>query len=164
MNSAAPSPSDGPSLSVLAVVTCDDVPGTPDAIGGPQVLLVRRANPPQAGHWGFPGGKVEWGEDVGEAAIRELHEETGIEGANPVAFDTIDLILPDLTDRHSGAAYHHLMVAVRLDWRAGTPVASDDALEARWAALAALPHPLCADVARVAELARLADRVPDPAR
>jgi ADP-ribose pyrophosphatase YjhB (NUDIX family) len=136
----------GPSLSVLAVVARVWV-------AGPRVLLVRRANPPQPGHWGFPGGKVEWGEDFGGAAIRELKEETGIEGANPVAFDAIDLILPDLTDAHSGTAYHHLMIAVRLDWQAGEPVASDDALEARWAAVAALPQPLCADVAQVAAAA-----------
>jgi 8-oxo-dGTP diphosphatase len=140
---AKPSPPPGPHLSVLAVMLRDGA-------GGPRVLLVRRANPPQPGHWGFPGGKVEWGEDVGRAALRELREETGVEGANPVAFDSIDLIVPELTDRSTGAAYHHLMIAVRLDWRGGTPVASDDALEARWAPLGRLPRPLCADVAEVA--------------
>jgi len=140
---AQPSAPAGPHLSVLAVMLR----------GGarePRVLLVRRANPPQPGHWGFPGGKVEWGEDVGRAALRELREETGVEGANPVAFDSVDLIVPELTDRQTGAAYHHLMIAVRLDWRRGAPAASDDALEARWAALGDLPRPLCAGVSEVA--------------
>ncbi|MEN7538812.1 NUDIX domain-containing protein, partial [Aurantiacibacter flavus] len=41
-----------------------------------QVLLVRRANPPDAGRWGFPGGKIETGETIEQAAIRELYEET----------------------------------------------------------------------------------------
>ncbi|MEO3431103.1 NUDIX hydrolase [Pelagibius sp. CAU 1746] len=122
-----------PRLAVLAVVTR----GHPT---GPQVLLVRRANPPQAGHWGFPGGKVEWGEPIAEAARRELREETGVRGANPRPFEVIDLI---------DGGHHHLMVALRLDWAGGEPLARDDALEARWVGAAALPQPLCADVARV---------------
>lgn len=136
-------PAAGPHLSVLAVVMRQGE-------AGPQVLLVRRANPPQPDHWGFPGGGVEWGEDVGRAAIRELHEETGVEAANPLAFDTLDLIVPDLPDRRTGAAYHHLMVAVRLDWLGGDPAASDDALEARWATLGDLPQPLCDGVSEIA--------------
>lgn len=115
------------------------------AAAGPQVLLVRRANAPQAGFWGFPGGKVEWGEDLGRAAIRELREETGVRAADPVAFDAIDIIEGD----PAGAGHHHLMIALRLTWQAGEPAARDDALEARWADPAALPRPLCADVAEV---------------
>lgn len=142
-----PAPTDpGPRLSVLAVVTRE-------TLAGREVLLVRRANPPQPGYWGFPGGKVDWGEDVGRAAIRELKEETGVEGADPVAFETVDLIVPTLTEVGCGSVYHHLMVAVRLAWRSGVPVAGDDALAARWVPVAALPQPLCADVARVLALA-----------
>lgn len=138
----------GPRLSVLAVVTRA-------APRGLEVLLVRRANPPQPGHWGFPGGKVDWGEDLRRAAIRELREETGIEAGSPVVFDTVDLIVPELTDG-SGAPYHHLMVAVRLAWRRGEPQAGDDALEARWAAVGRLPRPLCARVAEVVAAAAAA--------
>lgn len=132
----------GPRLSVLAVVTRE-------TRRGPEVLLVRRANPPQPGHWGFPGGKVDWGEGLRQAAIRELREETGIDGANPVVFETVDLIVPGLGEAPYGTPYHHLMIAVRLEWRAGEPVAGDDALEARWAPADALPRPLCARVAEV---------------
>lgn len=124
-----------PRLAVLAVVT-RRLPGRAGE-GESQVLLVRRANPPQAGYWGFPGGKVDWGEDLGSAALRELREETGIEGANPRPLDVVDLI---------AEGQHHLMVALQLDWQAGEPRARDDALEARWVAPAALPRPLCADV------------------
>lgn len=133
-----PAPTDpGPRLSVLAVVTRE-------TLAGREVLLVRRANPPQPGYWGFPGGKVDWGETLAAAARRELKEETGVEGANPRPFETVDLI---------DGAHHHLMVALRLDWKAGDPRAGDDALAARWVPVAALPQPLCADVARVLALA-----------
>lgn len=150
-----PAPNDpGPRLSVLAVVTRTTA-------AGPEVLLVRRANPPQPGHWGFPGGKVDWGEDLRQAAIRELREETGVEAGNPVVFDTVDLIVPELADGRAGTPYHHLpyhhvMVAVRLDWRRGEPLAGDDALEARWAAIERLPRPLCARVAEVVAAAAAA--------
>lgn len=145
---------DGPRLSVLAVVLRP-------AGQGREVLLVRRANPPQPGHWGFPGGKVDWGEDLRQAAVRELREETGIAADNPVVFDTVDLIVPGRQAAGGEALYHHLMVAVRLDWRAGEPVAGDDALEARWASAGLLPQPLCA---RVAEVVAAAGALPPLAR
>jgi len=127
----------GPRLSVLAVMVRAGAPGSERAT---EVLLVRRANPPQAGHWGFPGGKVEWGEPVSLAALRELYEETGVTGTNPRVIEAVDLVEGN---------HHHVMIAVRLDWRAGNPVARDDALEALWVDPAALPRPLCPDVAEV---------------
>jgi ADP-ribose pyrophosphatase YjhB (NUDIX family) len=45
---------------------------------GQKVLWVKRAKPPNAGLWGMPGGYVELGETVEEAASRELSEETGV--------------------------------------------------------------------------------------
>ncbi len=49
-----------------------------DALPCPQVLLVRRKNPPFRNLWALPGGFLEMDESLQESALRELHEETGI--------------------------------------------------------------------------------------
>lgn len=141
MDTPSRSAASGPRLSVLAVMT-RDAAGHDGAgpAGTLEVLLVRRANPPQAGHWGFPGGKVEWGEAVSLAALRELYEETGVIGTNPRVIEAVDLVEGN---------HHHVMIAIRLDWRSGDAEARDDALEACWADPAALPQPLCPGVTEV---------------
>jgi len=53
------------------------VAGTIPAEDG-RVLLTRRAINPGLGKWTFPGGFVDWGEEVGAAAVRETYEETGL--------------------------------------------------------------------------------------
>ena len=49
-----------------------------------QILLVLRGRKPMAGLWSLPGGKLEVGESASEAAIREMHEETGLFVSNLV--------------------------------------------------------------------------------
>ena len=54
-----------------------------------QVLLVRRANPPDQGRWAFPGGKIELGERIEDA--RALFEETGVTAEPLTVFDAVDV-------------------------------------------------------------------------
>ncbi|WP_432695176.1 NUDIX hydrolase [Marinobacterium sp. YM272] len=98
-------------------------------IHGGSTLLVRRANPPDAGFWGFPGGKIELGESLESAVTRELYEETGVVAKPGPVLNAVDVI--DRDDRGELRS-HHVLVAIECDWVSGYPVAGDDALEARW--------------------------------
>ncbi|WP_116132171.1 NUDIX hydrolase [Tropicimonas sp. IMCC34043] len=134
-----PGPADRPIAATITVVIRDG-----------RVLLVRRANPPDAGRWGFPGGKVERGETLFEAALRELAEETGVTAQALRIVTAVDAF----DHAPEGALRHHfILVAVLCRWTAGEPVASDDALDARWIALEGLATAdlaLSLDVAEVA--------------
>ena len=119
-----------------------------------RVLLVRRANPPDQGLWGYPGGRIEAGETVFAAAERELREETGIRGRATRLIEAIDLFdrAPDGTLRR-----HFILLAIACDWVSGSPAAGDDALDVRWFAPDGLRDgdPLFSvHVARIAQQAR----------
>jgi ADP-ribose pyrophosphatase YjhB (NUDIX family) len=105
-------------VGVLAVVLRDD-----------RALVVRRANPPMPGRWGFPGGVLELGETVAQGAMRELFEETGVtaEAAGPLTvIDTID------RDEEGRVRYHYTLVAVTGHWQSGEGAPGDDADEVAW--------------------------------
>ena len=119
-----------------------------------QALLVRRANPPDAGLWGFPGGKIEFGETVRTAATRELLEETGIHGEAQEILTTLDILVRDTS---GNVQQHYILIAVRCRWISGLPLAGDDALEARWFPVADLDPdklPMSADVDVIARRAQ----------
>jgi ADP-ribose pyrophosphatase YjhB (NUDIX family) len=102
---------------------------------GERVLLARRSRGLHVGRWGYPGGHVEWGETIIEAALRELLEETGVEASPTGQIETFDTIGRD----DSGAiAWHYVLVAVGATWRAGEARALSDAAEVAWLALAEL--------------------------
>lgn len=109
---------DHPKLAALAVLIRND-----------RVLLVKRRNEPDAGLWGFPGGHVELGETVMEAAARELHEETGVTGEPLRYLTNVDVI----EHNDDGAVrFHFLLAAVLCDYLAGDPHAQDDVSDAQW--------------------------------
>ena len=94
-----------------------------------QVLLVRRGRPPAAGLWSLPGGKVEFGERLEAAAIREIREETGI------AIDGLKRIdMAEIINRNAAGIVdsHAVLTVFAGRYVAGEVTAGDDAAEARW--------------------------------
>ncbi len=104
------------------------------AVRDGEILLVRRGRAPGAGEWSVPGGRVCYGEELHEAVVREVAEETGLEV---------------VVDRFAGwverigaepEPYHFVILdfyVSALD-AAQEPNAGDDAAEVAWLPLDAL--------------------------
>lgn len=96
-----------------------------------RALLVRRHDSgPLAGLWSLPGGHVEWGETLREAALRELREETGIEAEICLLLDSVDVIGRDPVGR---VRYHYVLTVFGGLWQAGEARAGGDAAAVQWA-------------------------------
>ncbi len=103
-----------------------------------RVLLVKRAHPPLQSQWSIPGGVLEVGELVREAAIREAREETGLIVEPGDLLGVYDRILRNPEQR---VQYHYVLIDFLCHPVGGELLAADDAAEARWftrAELAAL--------------------------
>jgi 8-oxo-dGTP diphosphatase len=94
-----------------------------------KVLLIRRAKPPAQGLWALPGGSVNLGETLQQAAEREIFEETGITIMATKPVFTFDLIEKDENNR---VRFHYIIIDLLADYISGTPQAGDDAEEVRW--------------------------------
>lgn len=121
--------------------------------GATKVLLIKRARDPYQGHWAIPGGFVEPEETLEQAALRELEEETGVKLTQCQQLRVFDAVHRDPRERVISVV--HWTVVDAAEHR---PQGSDDASEAAWFDLAALP-PLAFDHAEVlacaqAQLAR----------
>jgi 8-oxo-dGTP diphosphatase len=97
------------------------------AVDADRLLLIRRGQGPAAGEWSVPGGRVEPGETLAEAVVRELAEETNLEG---VCNDLLGWVERISDDTHFVILDFNVDV---LDPR--DPVAGDDAAEAAWVPL-----------------------------
>jgi len=107
-----------PELSVGAVAVQDH-----------RLLMIRRGSDPGQGRWSLPGGRVEHGETMAEAVVREVHEETGLSVMVGAPVDWVERI----GDASVGESWHFVIVnfAVTID-SVIEPVAGSDALEAAW--------------------------------
>ncbi len=107
-------PRPNPVLAASAVVRDEDS----------RILLVQRANPPDVGCWTLPGGRVDPGETLEQAAIREVFEETGL---------TITIVRElgqlDATDGTGGLYEIHDFLAEKMS---GEAIAGDDAAAIGW--------------------------------
>ncbi len=104
----------GPELAVGAVAVSDD-----------QLLLVRRGHGPAAGEWSVPGGRVEVGEPVEAAVVREVLEETGLDVV-------VDELLGWVERFDDGQHFVILDFRVTVLDPDGPVRAGDDAAEAAW--------------------------------
>lgn len=129
--------------------TADVVVTTTDG----RVLLIERGWPPHKGAWALPGGHVDPGETSLAAAARELAEEAGVYATQA---ELVQIGVWDAPDRDPRGRY--VTVAYHLEVVSGTPIeAGDDATNARWWPLSALP-PLAFDHAAILDAVRLADK------
>ena len=94
-----------------------------------KVLLVLRGKPPAETQWSIPGGCVELGETLQEAAEREITEETGIviQAKKPIyTFDVIE------RDEDGHIRFHYVIVDLAADYVSGELEAGDDAVDVSW--------------------------------
>jgi 8-oxo-dGTP diphosphatase len=94
-----------------------------------RVVLVKRAHPPLEAEWSIPGGVLEVGELVREAAIREAREETGLAVETGELLGVFDRVLRDPEQR---VQYHYVLIDFLCRRVGGDPVAASDAAEVRW--------------------------------
>ncbi len=99
------------------------------------VLLVKRGRPPRAGQWSIPGGLIDVGELLADAARREVREECAIEielGGQIAIFEPIE------RDAEQRVEYHYVIIDYWAKYVSGEAVAQDDAADLAWVATNAL--------------------------
>lgn len=107
-----------PRVTVGAIVTKEN-----------KILLVKRKRPPHQGCWAIPGGKIELGETLQQAAEREIKEETGITicAKDPIyIFDYIE------RDESGDIRFHYVIIDVAADYLSGDLQSGDDAEMVDW--------------------------------
>ena len=93
------------------------------------LLLIKRDREPARGQWSLPGGRVEIGETLREALVREVREETGVD----VDVDGLIGVAERIVRDDDGAIeYHYVILDYVCTPRSTILKAGDDAADARW--------------------------------
>jgi 8-oxo-dGTP diphosphatase len=121
-----------PFLAVDVIIELTDQPDRP-------ILLIERHYPPLG--WAIPGGFVDYGEPVEQAAKREALEEIGL------AIELIDLL--GVYSNPSRDSRQHTASLVYIATAQGTPKAGDDAKNAKQVNIWEIPQNLCFDHDRI---------------
>jgi len=115
-----------------------------------RLLLVQRGRAPEQGHWGLPGGKVDWMEPVEHAVVREVFEETGLRIRLLGLLCLVDHFEPSLEQHWVAPVYEAEPVGP-----ADLVLREPDILAALgWYAIDELPRPLTLAAARAVALKR----------
>jgi 8-oxo-dGTP diphosphatase len=130
-------------VTVDAIVFLKD-----ESTGTPKILLIQRKNYPYQGCYALPGGFVEMGETLKEAATRELFEETGLNEVDLTQLATFDKIDRDPRDRNICIVHYGFTTMNNANIAGG-----DDAETAEWFSIDKLPS-LAFDHTEIIEFAR----------
>jgi mutator protein MutT len=110
-----------------------------------EVLIIKRGNPPLAGTWSLPGGRVHGGEDLPSAVFREIQEECSIQVQVGDLITTFEYIE---RDRVGVVKYHYLVFDFKARYVSGNLVQASDALEVRWVPIVRLDEYALTDKVR----------------
>ena len=94
-----------------------------------RVLLIRRGQPPLRGEWSLPGGVLECGETLREAAIREAREETGLVVQAGEMLGVYERVIRGDEGR---VRYHYVLIDFLCRPVGGDVKAGSDAADVRW--------------------------------
>ncbi len=114
---------------------------------GERVLLASRGRPPLDGIYSLPGGLVDPGETLAEAALRELREEVGVEAELIGFVAPVEVIERDAQGR---VRVHFVVAAHAARWVSGEPQRGPEARDVRWVTEAEIEsHPTTPGLAAV---------------
>ncbi len=101
-----------------------------------QVLLIRRGQAPLLGEWSVPGGVLECGETLRQAAVREAREETGLQVEAGELLGVYERVIRAEDQR---VRYHYVLIDFLCRPVSGEIMAASDAAEVRWCTPEELP-------------------------
>ena len=127
---------ESPLVGVGAVIIASDSDSQSEGGSEPRVLLIRRGQAPLLGEWSLPGGVLECGETLRDAAVREAREETGLVVEIVDMLGVYERVIPGDDGR---VRYHYVLIDFLCRPLSGDLKAASDAADVRWFTREELP-------------------------